>query len=174
MMQIQNVFNPFDNRHQAEVKKRSFAAQEGDHISMLNVFTSFVENGKSSAWCRSNYINYKGLMSAFNICEQLKRYMHKCDMPLKSCRGLLGDTAKIRRCLLTGFFAQCAQYEGTQTGVYLTLRDGSPFKVFKGSTIMYRNGKHLFNWCMFNFYLFRISQIRLVYRRFAKFNPRHK
>lgn len=79
-------------------------------------------------------------MSADSICEQLKRYMKKFDIPLKSCRGLIGDAARIRRCLLTGFFSQCAQYEGSQTGVYLTLRDNSPFKVYKGSTIMYRKG----------------------------------
>jgi phage gp36-like protein len=49
----------------------------------------------------------------------------------------LGDTARIRRCLLTGFFSQVAQYEGTQTGVYLTLRDAAPFKIYKGSTVLY-------------------------------------
>jgi hypothetical protein len=43
MMQIQNVFNPFDNRHAAEVTKRKFAAEEGDHLSYLNVYTCFVE-----------------------------------------------------------------------------------------------------------------------------------
>jgi hypothetical protein len=43
MMQIQNVFNPYDNRHMAEVTKRKFAAEEGDHISYLNIYTCFVE-----------------------------------------------------------------------------------------------------------------------------------
>lgn len=43
MMQIQNVFNPYDNRHAAEVTKRKFSAEEGDHLSMLNVYTCFVE-----------------------------------------------------------------------------------------------------------------------------------
>lgn len=43
MMQIQNVFNPYDNRHSAEVTKRKFSAEEGDHLSLLNVYTCFVE-----------------------------------------------------------------------------------------------------------------------------------
>lgn len=43
MMQIQNVFNPEDNRHMAEVTKRKFAVEEGDHLTMLNVYTCFVE-----------------------------------------------------------------------------------------------------------------------------------
>jgi ATP-dependent RNA helicase DDX35 len=137
MMQIQNIFNPYDNRHGAEVTKRKFAAEEGDHISMLNVYTCFIENGKSSQWCRQNFLNYKGLMSADAIVDQLKRLMKKNGIPIKSCRGLIGDTARIRRCLLTGFFSQVAEYKGTETGVYLTLRDGAPFKVYKGSTILF-------------------------------------
>jgi ATP-dependent RNA helicase DDX35 len=91
MMQIQNVFNPFDNRHATEVVKRKFAAEEGDHLSMLNVYTCFVENGKSERWCRQNHLNYKGLNSADNIAQQLKRYMKKYNIPLKSCRGLIGE-----------------------------------------------------------------------------------
>ena len=51
--------------------------------------------------------------------------MIRAKIPLVSCRGLIGDTARVRRCLLEGFFAQCAQYD--HTGLYLTLRDGSPF-----------------------------------------------
>ncbi|CAD5212351.1 unnamed protein product [Bursaphelenchus okinawaensis] len=136
MMQIQNVFIPGDNRHMAEVTKRKFAVEEGDHLTNLNVYTNFVENGKSSKWCRDHYVNYKGLCSAHNICEQLKRYLRKFDIPLKSCKGLIGETARIRRCLLTGFFSQCARYD--HTGQYVTLRDSIPFKVYKGSTVMYR------------------------------------
>ncbi|CAD5216592.1 unnamed protein product [Bursaphelenchus xylophilus] len=136
MMQIQNVFIPGDNRHMAEVTKRKFAVEEGDHLTMLNVYTCFIENGKSSKWCRDHYVNYKGLCSAHNICEQLKRYMKKFEIPLKTCKGLIGETARIRRCLLTGFFSQCARYD--HTGHYVTLRDSIPFKVYKGSTVMYR------------------------------------
>ena len=40
-MQIQNIFNPLDNRHMAEVTKRKFSVAEGDHLTMLNVYTSF-------------------------------------------------------------------------------------------------------------------------------------
>lgn len=62
--------------------------------------------------------------------------MKKAGVPLLSCRGLIGETVRIRRCLLTGFFAQCARYD--HTGLYMTLRDSVPFKVYKGSTVMYR------------------------------------
>lgn len=62
--------------------------------------------------------------------------MKKFNVPLKSCKGLIGETIRIRRCLLTGFFFQCARYD--HTGLYMTLKDSTPFKAFKGSVIMYR------------------------------------
>lgn len=44
MMQIQDVFTtPAERRHKAEVSRRKFAVEEGDHITLLNVFTEFVK-----------------------------------------------------------------------------------------------------------------------------------
>ncbi|KAI6196956.1 hypothetical protein M3Y94_01168600 [Aphelenchoides besseyi] len=134
MLQIQNVFNPLDNRHMAEVTKRKFAVEEGDHLTLLNVYLKFVESGKSSKWCREHYVNYKGLCSADSICDQLKRQMKRFDIPIVSCRNLIGQNSRIIRAILTGFFGQVAQLKN---GVYLTLRDSTPFKVFKGSALMY-------------------------------------
>lgn len=46
MMQIQDVFlQPSGGhaKHAAEVIKRKFAVEEGDHMTMLNVYTAFIE-----------------------------------------------------------------------------------------------------------------------------------
>lgn len=40
---------PGDRRHKAEVSKRSFAVQEGDHMTLLNVYAAFLQNGYFSA-----------------------------------------------------------------------------------------------------------------------------
>lgn len=48
MMQIQDVFlqpSGGQARHAAEVIKRKFAVEEGDHMTMLNVYTAFKEVG---------------------------------------------------------------------------------------------------------------------------------
>lgn len=44
MMQIRDVFNhPIGSKHKAEVNKRSLSVEEGDHLTLLNIFDLFIE-----------------------------------------------------------------------------------------------------------------------------------
>ena len=47
---------------------------EGDHITYLNVFNSFEEAGSDSEWCKDNCLNYRALVRAGEIRQQLSRY----------------------------------------------------------------------------------------------------
>uniref|UniRef100_A0A914BWD0 RNA helicase n=1 Tax=Acrobeloides nanus TaxID=290746 RepID=A0A914BWD0_9BILA len=138
MTQIQDVFvvPGGGKRHRAEVVKRKFSVAEGDHLTLLNVFQNFIQNGRSKNWCNQHFLNYRGLIRAENIREQLVRYLKQCKIKMVSCSGLIGSTAKIRRCLVNGFFPYAARYD--HTGNYVTIREEYPFKVYKGSAIMYR------------------------------------
>ncbi|KAI1712890.1 helicase associated domain (HA2) domain-containing protein [Ditylenchus destructor] len=146
MMQIKDYFTtPSHGKHKTEVSKRSFAVQEGDHMTMLNVYTAFTNNGKSTNWCSQHHVNYKALCRADHIREQMLAFLRRFNYKIVSCKGTIGDTAKIRRCLLTGFFPQVAYYD--HTGLYVTVRGGNSFKAFKGSAIMYK--KDYPKWVMF-------------------------
>ncbi|CAB3401390.1 unnamed protein product [Caenorhabditis bovis] len=137
MMQIQDVFvTPSRSRHQADAIRRKFSVEEGDHMTMLNVYTLFVENGRSKKWCSDNFVNYRGLMRADNVRAQLIRLLKRFGIPKVSCRGLINCSENIRRCLVTGFFSQAAQYH--YTGKYMTVKENFPFNVYKGSSIMFK------------------------------------
>lgn len=137
MMQIQDVFENSKNlKHDSEIKKRDFSVMEGDHLTMLNIFNSFLDNKKSQKWCNQNYLNFKGLQRACNIREQLKSYMKKLKIKIISCKGLIGETEKIRRCLLSGFFTNVAKYG--HDGKFHTIFESTSFNLYKGSSMMYR------------------------------------
>eukprot|EP00081_Caenorhabditis_elegans_P028417 NP_872264.1 Uncharacterized protein CELE_Y108F1.5 [Caenorhabditis elegans] len=88
MMQIQDVFiTPYRQRHQADVIRKKFAVEEGNHITMLNVFTKFVENGRSKKWCSDHFVNYRGLMRADNVRSQLVRLLKRFEIEKVSSRG---------------------------------------------------------------------------------------
>ncbi len=119
MMQIQNVFtNPPNQKAKANRAKRKFAVSEGDHITMLNVYSAFLEHGRSSKWCHEYYLNYKGLRRATEIREQLERLMRKFKVKLVSCDGQVEPVCK---CITMGFFANAAKLH--YTGVYKTIWD---------------------------------------------------
>ncbi|KAI6188333.1 hypothetical protein M3Y98_00343500 [Aphelenchoides besseyi] len=85
MLQIQNVFNPLDNRHMAEVTKRKFAVEEGDHLTLLNVYLKFVENGVYLTLRDSTSFNmFKG--SALMYCKEYPKLVVFTDVLQNSIR----------------------------------------------------------------------------------------
>ncbi|CAG9537679.1 unnamed protein product [Cercopithifilaria johnstoni] len=136
MLQIQDVFvTPARCRHQAELMKRNFSVEEGDHFTLLNVFTNFVQNGKSKKWCINHFLNYRGLCRAEAIRDQLLCLLRRHNIQIKSCKEN-GEFKSILRCLVKGFFSQAAYYH--YSGDYVTIRNKHHFKIYKGSAIMYR------------------------------------
>lgn len=119
MVQIQNVYVfPPKQKAEAERARRKFSVAEGDHITLLNVFRAFVDSGKSSRWCKDNFVNFRGLNRAVELKDQLVRMMKRAKVKMVSCGD---DVDAVRRCLTMGLFANAAQYH--PSGVYKTIRD---------------------------------------------------
>ncbi|RYP50802.1 hypothetical protein DL768_003720 [Monosporascus sp. mg162] len=124
-------------KKQMESARRKFAAEEGDHLTLLNVYQTFVTKGKESKFCHENHLNYKSMMRAISIRSQLKRYLERfgisVDESLRAPPAGLGE--QIRRCLTTGYFAHAAKMQP----------DGS-FRNVEGGTVLYAHPSSL----MFN------------------------
>ena len=130
-----------------ETARRKFAVEEGDHLTLLNVYQAFITRGKKEArFCHDNYINFKAMTRAVSIRAQLKRYLERFGMnveetlssnPNKQPLAVGGpDRAEqIRRCLTTGFFAHAAKMQP----------DGT-FRNVAGGTILHAHPSSL----MFN------------------------
>jgi ATP-dependent RNA helicase DDX35 len=121
-------------RKATDSARRRFAVEEGDHLTLLNVYQGFVMKGKKeSKWCRDNYLNYKSMLRAVSIRAQLKRYLDRFGINTDesiSSKGVHQDqenkSEKIRRCLTSGFFAHAARMQP----------DGT-FKTVSGGTILH-------------------------------------
>jgi ATP-dependent RNA helicase DDX35 len=112
MTTVQNVFitHSDDGKKAAESKKRLFAVEEGDHLTLLNVYTAFTTRGQKSAkWCRDHYLNFKALSRAVSVRQQLWRYLLRFfpDLESRSCE--LATETTIRKCLVKGYFAHAAR-----------------------------------------------------------------
>ncbi len=152
MLSIQSVFiTPKNYRKSADFEKMKFAVKEGDHLTLLNgkvlccsqplnpscvltqivvcwwccvalwfrvVFSSFLLNRKDANWCNDHYVNYRALKRAVDIRRQLRRYLVRFGIPLASTE----DPKVIRRCIVTGYFANAAQLQ--PNGTYRTVRGG--------------------------------------------------
>ncbi|XP_077729289.1 putative ATP-dependent RNA helicase DHX35 isoform X4 [Canis aureus] len=131
MMQIQNIFVvPGNQKSQAIRVHRKFAVEEGDHLTMLNVYEAFIKHNKNSQWCQEHFLNYKGLIRAATVREQLKKLLVKFQVPKKSSEG---DPDPVLRCIVSGFFANAARFHST--GAYRTIRDDHELHIHPASVL---------------------------------------
>lgn len=65
---------------------------------------------ESNQWCYDNFVNYRSLMSADNVRQQLSRIMDRFNLPRRSTEFTSRDYyINIRRALCTGFFMQVSR-----------------------------------------------------------------
>ncbi|XP_016332269.1 probable ATP-dependent RNA helicase DHX35 [Sinocyclocheilus anshuiensis] len=143
MMQIQNIFvAPHNQKKSAARERRKFAVAEGDHLTMLNVYEAFIKHQKSSQWCQDHFLNYKGLLRAVAVREQLRYLLNKFKVPRTSSEG---DPDVILRCIVSGFFANAARMH--HSGSYRTLRDDRELFIHPDSVLY---GEKPPKWVVFN------------------------
>ncbi|KAL2753734.1 hypothetical protein ACRALDRAFT_2140253 [Sodiomyces alcalophilus JCM 7366] len=113
-----------------ESSRRKFAAEEGDHLTLLNVYQAFVTAGKKeSKFCHENNLNFKTMTRAVSIRAQLKRHLEGFGITVNESvavgrghqqqRDGSSKAEQIRRCLTSGYFAYAAkmQPDGTYKNV---------------------------------------------------------
>ena len=85
--------HPDGDRKSQESARRKFAAAEGDHLTLLNVYQAFVGPGKKGVkWCRHHQLNFQAMTRAVSIRAQLKRFLERfgieVDESLRATNGL--------------------------------------------------------------------------------------
>lgn len=58
-----------------------------DGISLQFFSLLIVQHSKSSQWCQEHFLNYKGLVRASVVREQLKKLLVRFKVPKKSSEG---------------------------------------------------------------------------------------
>ncbi len=118
-----------NEKKSTETSRRKFAVEEGDHITLLNIYEAFVTRGrKDSKWCRDNLLNHKSMVRAVSIRAQLKRYLERFGInveetlrPSKSPNEF-NKGEQIRKCLTAGYFAHAARMQ--PDGTFKTVNGG--------------------------------------------------
>ncbi|KAL7933366.1 P-loop containing nucleoside triphosphate hydrolase protein [Trichoderma chlorosporum] len=132
-----------------ESSRRKFAVEEGDHLTLLNVYQTFITKGKKEAkFCHEHNLNYKSLTRAVSIRAQLKRYLErfniKVDETLSSKQDQGSKAEHIRRCLTSGYFAHAARMQ--LDGTYRNVEGGTVLHAHPNSLMFNRKA----DWVVFH------------------------
>ncbi|KAF9505957.1 hypothetical protein BS47DRAFT_480082 [Hydnum rufescens UP504] len=123
MLSVPNVWiRPNNQRKEADTSKALLTVPDGDHLTMLNVYNSYMQNQHDKNWAWNNYLSARALAQADNVRNQIKRSMEKFDLDLVSTQDQRKFYTNIRMALVCGFFMQVAHKEG-EKGNYLTVKD---------------------------------------------------
>ncbi|GIX81510.1 probable ATP-dependent RNA helicase DHX35 [Caerostris darwini] len=142
MLQVQNVFKAAPGR-KLELKraKWKFAVEEGDFITLLNVYDAFSKH-QNKYWCEQNCLNYKGLLRAMEIKLQLSKLLKKFKVPNAANKG---DPDSLRKCIVSAFFANAAYLH--YTGIYKTIKGDHILHIHPESVISFIKQP---KWVVFN------------------------
>ena len=139
-----------------ETSRRKFAADEGDHLTLLNAYQAFITKGhKESKFCHSNHLNYKSMIRAVSIRAQLKRYLERFGINVDETLSANANrqplavggpdrAEQIRRCLTTGFFAHAAKMQ--PDGTFRNVAGGTTLHAHPSSLMFNRKA----DWVIFH------------------------
>ena len=133
-------------KKELESARRKFAAEEGDHLTLLNVYHTFVTKGKKEAkFCHENLLNFKALSRAVSIRAQLKRYLERFGISVdESVRSSPAQAEQIGRCLTTGYFAHAARMQ--PDGTFRNVAGGTTLHAHPSSLMFNRKA----DWVLFH------------------------
>ncbi|KAI9105731.1 P-loop containing nucleoside triphosphate hydrolase protein [Phlyctochytrium arcticum] len=135
MLSVDNVFvTPSGQRGEAEEEKRRFSVEEGDHITYLNVYNAFMNSHKSPKWCYNHFLNHKTMVRAVSIRQQLRRYLGRFEIPIRSCES---DIDCLRKCLVSGYFSHAARLR--PDGTYGTVLHNEILHIHPNSVLFRRS-----------------------------------
>lgn len=140
-----------DRHKELESSRRKFAAEEGDHLTLLNAYQAFVSTGRTGRFCHDNSLNFKAMTRAVSIRAQLKRYLERFGINTEESLAVThtpsDDPARkaeqIRRCLTTGYFSQAARM--VPDGTFRTIDGGTVLHAHPSSIMFNRKA----DWVIF-------------------------
>ncbi|KAF9228541.1 P-loop containing nucleoside triphosphate hydrolase protein [Gyrodon lividus] len=127
----------------AELERRKFTAEEGDHLTLLNVYNAFTRYGRSSSWCKAHALNFRAMSRALSIRSQLKKYMMRFDLPTQSCEG---DAKRLRQCLVSGYWRNAARWMAD--GTFRSIKNNQVLHVHPTSVLFTRKPRS--GWVVFH------------------------
>lgn len=131
MLQVQNIFfSPPGRKIEAQKAKLKFAVEEGDFLTVINVYNAFLQFSQSRQFCEQHFLNFKGLLRAVEIRSRLSKLLSRFKVSNLTLKR--GDD-DIRKCIVSAFFPNAAYLHFTSA--YKTVRGDHTLHIHPESVI---------------------------------------
>lgn len=133
MLQVESVFQTPHHGQAAlrsRVEKRKFEVEEGDLITLWNVYSAFVQSKNSKQFCNQHFLHYKRLKRADELRTQTLKMLKRLGVPIVSAKGQLEP---ILKCICAGLFPNAVYLHFS--GTYRTVRGDEPVHIHPTSVL---------------------------------------
>jgi len=131
MLSVPSIwFRPKDREEESDAAREKFFVPESDHLTLLNVYQQWKNNGYRNDWCNKHFIQGKGLKKGREVRAQLMDIMKQQKIELISCGQ---DWDVCRRSIAAAYFYQAARLKGV--GEYINARNGMPCHLHPSSAL---------------------------------------
>jgi HrpA-like RNA helicase len=97
LLSVQSIFLPSKSRLRiGDSSRRKFWVQEGDLVTLLNLYNEYVERGRSNRWCTEYHLNVKQLQRVDEIRKQLSKTIKFLGFKIESCGQ---DIESLQKCI---------------------------------------------------------------------------
>ena len=122
MLSVPNVFyRPKGREEESDACREKFVVPESDHLTLLNVYNQWKNNGYRDDWADRHFIHHKALKKAREVRSQLLDIMKTLKMAYSSCST---NWDVVRKCIASAFFFHAARLKGI--GEYINVQTGMP------------------------------------------------
>lgn len=121
-------FRPKDKKVHADSARARFTNKDGgDHLSLLNVWTEWVDTDYSVVWAKENFLQQRSLTRARDVRDQLARLCDRVEVDASKSSGGVTNIEPIQKALTAGFFPHSARLQ----------RDGQTYRQVKNGQVVY-------------------------------------
>jgi pre-mRNA-splicing factor ATP-dependent RNA helicase DHX16 len=132
-------YRPKDKLIHADSARARFSSKEagGDHLSLLNIWTEWVDSDFSYAWARENYLQHRSLKRARDVRDQLAKLCERVEISLDPSSpspnsSTQNNIISIQKAITSGYFPNVARlrrdgsgYQTAKTGITASIHPSS-------------------------------------------------
>lgn len=128
-------YRPKDKKIHADSARARFTNKDGgDMLSLLNVWTEWVDSDYSYVWAKENFLQQRSLTRARDVRDQLARLCDRVEVDPTSSVGTQ-DIVPIQKAITAGFFPNAARLQKGGDS-YRTVKNGQTVYLHPSSVLM--------------------------------------
>lgn len=144
-------YRPKDKQFHADQARIGFTKPGGDHLTLLNIWTQWVDTQFSFQWAKENFLQYRSLCRARDVRDQLARLCDRVEIALPSSSttttagvgdGKVADTVDVQKALTAGFFYNTAKL-ARDGASYRGIKSGQTVYIHPSSTLYEKGVKYI-------------------------------